>query len=206
MTRTVLIVDDHPMVRAAVATLLQGSDFAVIANAASARSALAAIAEHRPDMVILDIAMPGGSGLDVLRGLRGDGDSLPVIILTAGMDDYPLAEALGLDVEGIVLKSSDPAYLLTCLEAVRDGGRWIDPDLRERADALAASGLASPLSPRERQLVGLVVKGLRNREIAARLGITEGTVKVYLHAIFARLGVTSRTELAAYAADKGLAD
>ena len=206
MTRTVLIVDDHPIVRSAVATLLKGSDFSVVASAANARSALAAIDDHRPDMIILDIAMPGGSGLELLRGLRGSGDRRPVVILTAGIDDYPLAEALGMGVDGIVLKSSDPAFLLACLEAVRDGGRWLDPDLSDRAEAMAKYNQASPLSPRDRRLIGLVAKGLRNREIAARMGITEGTVKVYLNAIFNKLGVASRTELAAYAAEKGLGD
>ena len=204
MTSTVLIVDDHPIVRSAVTMLLTGTDFSVVASAANARSALAAITDHRPDMVILDIAMPGGSGLDVLRSLRENGDLRPVIILTAGIDDYPLAEAMSLGVDGIVLKSSDPAYLLTCLEAVQGGRNWLDPDVSERAEAMAQTGLASPLSPRDRQLVGLVAKGLRNREIAARMGITEGTVKVYLNAIFNKLGVASRTELAAFAAEKGL--
>ncbi len=206
MTRTVLIVDDHPIVRSAVATLLKGSDFSVVASAANARSALAAIGDHRPDMIILDIAMPGGSGLELLRSLRGNGDRRPVVILTAGIDDYPLAEALGMGVDGIVLKSSDPAFLLACLESVRDGGQWLDPDLSARAEAMAKYNQSSPLSPRDRRMIGLVAKGLRNREIAARRGITDGTVKVYLNAIFNKLGVASRTELAAYAAEKGLGD
>ena len=205
MTARVLIVDDHPMIRSAVALLLDGSDFSITASAANASSAIDAVDASDPDLVILDIAMPGGSGLDVLRRLRsGGGDSRPVVILTAGIDDFALAEALALAVDGIVMKNSDPSHLLQCLEAVRSGAQWLDPDIQDRADALGGRDAEPMLSPRERQLVALVAQGLRNRDIAAQLGITEGTVKVYLHAIFDKLGVGSRTELAIRAGQMGL--
>ena len=205
MTARVLIVDDHPMIRSAVAMLLDGSDFSITASAADASSAIDAVQAGDPDLVILDIAMPGGSGLDVLRQLRsGGGDARPVVILTAGIDDFALAEALSLSVDGIVMKNSDPAHLLQCLEAVRSGTQWLDPDISDRAEALAGRGAEPVLSQRERQLVALVAQGLRNRDIAARLGITEGTVKVYLHAIFDKLGVGTRTELAIRAGQMGL--
>jgi two-component system nitrate/nitrite response regulator NarP len=202
MTTKILIVDDHPMIRSAVAALLGGSDFAIAATADNAEAASAAIGDSDPDMVILDLAMPGASGLDVLRRLRERGDKRPVIILTAGIDDYPLTEALSLGVNGIVMKNNDPALLLDCLESVQDGRRWLDPDVQARSDQLAKLG--PPLTQRERKLVMLVARGLRNRDIAAELGITEGTVKVYLHAIFDKLGVANRTELAIRAAEVGL--
>jgi two-component system nitrate/nitrite response regulator NarP len=204
MKTRVLIVDDHPMIRSAVAALLQGSDFEVAASAGSADMAVYAIAEHDPDIVILDLAMPGGSGLDVLRQLRGQGDKRPVIILTAAIEDFRLRDALGLAVNGIVLKNNDPALILDCLQAVEAGRRWIDPDLTERAAGVGKDGGATVLTPRERKLVALVAQGMRNREIAAELGITEGTVKVYLHSIFDKMGVASRTELAIRAAEEGL--
>ena len=206
MTARILIVDDHPMIRSAVAMLLDGSDFTVAATAGSAEAASDAIAEHDPDIVILDLAMPGGSGMDVLRRLRGDGDKRPVIILTAAIDDFRLREAMRLEVNGIVMKDNDPAFLLDCLQSVRRGRQWLDPDLRERAAGLAARGPDAALSRRERQVVALVALGRRNREIAGELGITEGTVKVYLNAIFDKLGVASRTELAIRAGEEGLAD
>jgi two-component system nitrate/nitrite response regulator NarL len=203
MTCRVLIVDDHPMIRSAVAMLLDGTDFAIAATADSVESALAAIAGEDPDLVILDLAMPGESGLEVLRRLRAAGDRRPVIVLTAGIDDFSLRDALALAVDGIVLKNNDPAQLLDCLQAVRAGGRWLDPDLAERAAEQETRGPPAPLSARERRLVQLVSRGLRNREIAAELGITEGTVKVYLHALFDKLGVSTRTELAIRSGEDG---
>lgn len=202
MTSRILIVDDHPMIRSAVAMLLGGSEFAIVASAGTADSAISAIRDEDPDMVILDLAMPGGSGLEVLRRLRAEGDRRPVIILTAAIDDFSLREAIGLAVDGIVMKNNDPAFLLDCLQSVQDGGRWIDPDLEERAAELGKHGPHPALSARDRKLVALVARGLRNREIAAELGITEGTVKVYLHSIFEKLGVASRTELAIRARER----
>lgn len=204
MTGRLLIVDDHPMIRSAVASLLEGTEFSITASAGTTEAAMLAIVEHNPDMIILDIAMPGGSGLEVLRRLRAEGDRRPVVILTAAIDDFQLGEALRLAVDGIVMKNNDPALLLECLESVRYREPWLDPDLKARADGLASRGAEAGLSPRERQLVALVAQGLRNREIAAELGITEGTVKVYLHAIFDKLGVANRTELAIRAGEGGL--
>ena len=203
MTSRVLIVDDHPMIRSAVAMLLDGSPFTVVGSAGSADSAIEAIRTHDPDMIILDLPMPGGSGLEVLRHMRTANDRRPVIILTAAIDDYRLGEAMDLTVEGIVMKDNDPAFLLECLQAVRVGDRWIDPEVKERAEVLARRGPRTALSRRERELAALVARGLRNREIAGELGITEGTVKVYLNAIFDKLGVANRTELAIRAAEEG---
>jgi two-component system, NarL family, nitrate/nitrite response regulator NarL len=202
MSTSVLIVDDHPMIRSAVALLLEGTGFRVAASADNAQSALDRIQLDNPDIVILDLAMPEGSGLDVLRKIRTQGDKRPVIILTAAIDDHRLASALALSANGIVMKNSDPAHLLDCLEAVRSGASWIDPDLRDRAAAASERGAPERLAPREQEIVALVSQGLRNRDIASQLGITEGTVKVYLHAIFEKLGVSSRTELAIQSAER----
>jgi two-component system nitrate/nitrite response regulator NarP len=204
MKSRVLIVDDHPMIRSAVAMLLQGSDFEVTASASNPDAAIEATGEHDPDILILDLAMPGGSGIDVLRQMRGQGDKRPVIILTAAIEDFRLREALALAVDGIVMKNNDPALLLDCLQAVQAGKRWIDPELAERVAGIGKQDRAIKLTPRERKLVALVAQGLRNREIAGELGITEGTVKVYLHSIFEKLDVASRTELAIRAAEEGL--
>jgi two-component system nitrate/nitrite response regulator NarP len=206
VTSRILIVDDHPMIRSAVATLLEGTEFAVTASAGNVEAATAAIRDHDPDLIVLDLAMPGGSGMEVLRRLRAEGDRRPVVILTAAIEDFRLREAMTLAVDGVVMKNNDPAFLLDCLQAVRGGGRWFDPDLEQRATEHKKRGVRTGLTPRDRKLIGLVAQGKRNRDIAAEIGITEGTVKVYLHAIFEKLGVASRTELAIRAAEEGLGD
>jgi two-component system nitrate/nitrite response regulator NarP len=118
------------------------------------------------------------------------------------MDDTQLLSADSLKPEGIVLKTSDPALLIECMDRVRSGGSWVDPDIAERTRQASERAAQGPsLTPRERELIDLVRRGLRNRDIAAELRVTEGTVKVYLHAIFDKLGVDNRTELAMRAAE-----
>lgn len=201
MTR-VLLADDHPMIGAALDMLLRGSDYELIGRARSGSDALAQVHRHKPDLLLLDVNMPDGSGIDVLRQLREARRPLSVILLTAGMDDAQLLAADRLNPEGIVLKTSDPALLLKCMEQVRHGESWVDPEIAERTRLAKERAERAPtLTPRERELVELVRQGLRNRDIAAQLGVTEGTVKVYLHAIFDKFGVDNRTELAMRAAD-----
>ncbi|WP_294123717.1 response regulator transcription factor [Sphingomonas sp.] len=198
MTR-VLLADDHPMIRTALEVLLRDTSYELAGIAGTGEAALAELERLDPEILLLDLQMPGGSGMDVLRQIRAKKKPVKVILLTAAIDDHTLLEAKALKVHGMVLKNSDPSYLLDCLDTVRLGRTWIDPELIERAGELAKAGKRSAhrgLAPRERQLVDFVRRGLRNREIAEQLGVTEGTVKAYLHAVFEKLGVSSRTELA----------
>ena len=196
MTR-VLLADDHPMIGSALEMLLRGTDYELVGRARSGTEALEHVARLKPDLVLLDVNMPDGSGIDVLRRLRKAGEERPIILLTAGLDDPQLIAADDLEPDGIVLKTSDPALLLECMDQVLKGKTWVDPEVVARTTAAKQRSVSLPsLTPRERELVELVRQGLRNRDIAARLGVTEGTVKVYLHSIFDKLGVGSRTELA----------
>jgi two-component system nitrate/nitrite response regulator NarL len=194
----ILLADDHPMIRTAIDVLLRETGFEIVGTAASGDEALREIERLEPDTLLLDLKMPGGSGMDVLRKVAGQEKRPRVVLLTAAIDDSSLLEAKALKVEGIVLKNSDPAYLLECLERVERGGSWVDPEVGERLGELAERFKAGrpPLAPRERELIRCVARGLRNRQIAEQLGVTEGTVKVYLHAVFDKLDVKNRTELA----------
>jgi two-component system nitrate/nitrite response regulator NarP len=205
---TILLADDHPMIRTAIEVLLRDTDYRIAGTAKTGEDALRGVEQLTPDILLLDLSMPGGHGMDVVRKLRADGRTTNVVLLTAAIDDSSLLEARALGVRGMVLKNSDPAYLIECLDRVRSGGSWIDPELtarmKELADTLGDTGRAA-LAPRERELIRFVRQGLRNREIAKELGVTEGTVKVYLHGVFDKLGVSSRTELAVRA-DEFLAE
>ena len=197
--KRLLLADDHPMIRNAIEMLLRDTGFEIVGMTGTGQSTLEAMERLKPDIVLLDIQMPGGTGIEVLRRLRSARSAAKVVLLTAAIDDGALLEARALKVQGIVLKNSDPAFLLDCLESVAAGRSWLDPELKARARQLAAApsrGRPVPLAPRERELIAFVAKGLRNREIAEQLGVTEGTVKVYLHAIFEKLGIGNRTELA----------
>ena len=204
----ILLADDHPMIRTAIEVLLRDTDYEIVATAGSGEEALQRVAEVRPDILLLDLSMPRGTGMDVIRSLHSNGGAPHVIVLTAAIDDSSLIEAGTLGVRGMVLKNSDPAYLLECLDRVQAGGTWIDPELSARTQELTQTygeRRRPALAPRERQLIRFVRQGLRNREIAKELGVTEGTIKVYLHGVFDKLGVSSRTELA-IRADEFLAE
>jgi two-component system, NarL family, nitrate/nitrite response regulator NarL len=198
----VLLVDDHPMIAAALEMLLRETDYQLVGRARSVAEANSELGKQKPDLLLLDVNLPDGSGIDVLRRLSRGRSRPKVILLTAGMDDSQLLAAAELEPEGMVLKTSDPSLLIECMDAVVDGKAWVDREIAERT-GLARERAAStpPLTRRERELIELVRQGLRNRDIASELGVTEGTVKVYLHAIFDKLRVENRTELALRAAD-----
>jgi two-component system nitrate/nitrite response regulator NarP len=192
-----LVADDHPMIRTALDVLLKGTEFEIAGWASSGSEAIRTVGALNPDILLLDVRMPDGTGIDVLRHFRDQGDRRKIVLLTAEMTDPALMDAVHLKADGIVLKNADPANLLDCLKTVATGRQWIDPELGDRATAAgAAARTRIALAPRERELIGLVRRGLRNREIASELGVTEGTVKVYLHSIFDKTGVANRTELA----------
>jgi two-component system nitrate/nitrite response regulator NarL len=201
MTR-VLIADDHPIILSGAEAMLRGSAFEVVAKFSNGSEVLAAIDEIAPDIMILDVQMPSCTGLDVLRTLRRRGDERPIILLTAEIDQANMAEALALRVNGLILKERASESLMECLAAVSSGRQWIDESLLQQAREAPRGDDKAPLaslSPRELSVAQLVIQGMRNREIAASLGITEGTVKVHLYRVYEKLGVSSRTELLIHA-------
>lgn len=203
-----LIAEDDPLTLAGIEMLLDKTNFEIVAKVNSGAAALEILPSARPDMLILDNSMPERTGLDVLRTLRNRGDTRPVILLTGSLNDLITKEAMQLGVNGIVIKSTAPRDLLICLETVAQGRRWLDQEVMQRAMDLAMSPDVSRdpfegLSARERAVASLVQRGLRNKEIADELGLTEGTVKVHLHKVFDKLGVRSRTDLILLAQERG---
>jgi two-component system nitrate/nitrite response regulator NarP len=206
---TVLLADDHPFMRAGVEAVLRGTRYQLVATANNGDEALAAVAQESPDICIFDVRMPKRSGVEALQAMREKGDTRPVVLLTAELGDYALLSAVKAGVNGIVLKDGAEDALLGALDRVAAGDRAIPPPLLQRALDLSLAGdkadpLAS-LAPRERQIASHVGRGLRNREIADALAMSEGTVKVYLHTIYQKLGIKNRTELAliAHAIENG---
>ncbi|SMC67344.1 response regulator transcription factor [Novosphingobium sp. B1] len=202
----VLVADDHGFIRAGVEAVLRGTQFSVVAATASGEETLDAIKTHDPAIVLLDINMPGMNGVQTLEVLRSRGDMRPVVLLTAEINDRQLIKVMRAGVEGIVSKDGAEDGLIDVLEKVHQGHRAIAPSFLQRALDLSlkpeAMGPLAKLNPRERKIAALVARGLRNRDIGAELGIGEGTVKVYLHTIYQKLGIENRTELALMAVNE----
>jgi two-component system nitrate/nitrite response regulator NarP len=196
----VLLADDHPFMRAGVEAVLRGTRYELVVTANDGEEALAAVARQNPDICIFDVRMPKRSGVEALQAMRESGDMRPVVLLTAELGDFSLLSAVRAGVNGIVLKDGAEDALVAALDKVAAGDKAIPQPLLQRALDLSLSGdkadpLAS-LAPRERQIAAHVGRGLRNREIADALAMSEGTVKVYLHTIYQKLGIKNRTELA----------
>ncbi|KQY75377.1 response regulator transcription factor [Brevundimonas sp. Root1423] len=210
MTR-VLIADSHPLVILGIEALLRGSDFEIVGKVRDGIAAMAAVKSRQPDIVVLDAALPLRSGIEVVRSLRSRDDGRCVVLLTAGITDAEMLEALDLKVQGLVPKEGEHLLLMSCLKEVSQGRQWIERSLMQRAFSIARAGETKPmrnsgLTLRERAVAYLVTRGLRNREIGEELGIVEGTVKVTLNRMFTKLNIDNRVELAMLMRDSSLSD
>ncbi len=207
----VVLADDHPIVLGGLVQLLSAEpDITVVARCTNGNEALAAIAREHPQVVIADLTMPGRSGIDLLRELRAMRSPARLILLTARIEHEQVLEALKLGVAGVILKESAPLQILDSIRRVAAGGQWIDPVISSRTlegVLRRQSGVrkaAAVLTAREIEVVRLVARGLRNKEIADQLSITEGTVKAHLRTIFEKLGIDSRMKLIVYAREMRL--
>lgn len=207
----IVLADDHPIVLDGLEQLFGTEpDIEVVARVTSATAAVRALEEFKPDVLVLDLAMPGHDGLWVMKQAASRGLSARIVLLTAHVDEQQLLEAVRLDVAGVVLKEMAPRLLVECVRKVHAGEKWLEKHLVARAMERRSSReqelsrLAALLTSRELEIVRLAAEGLRNREIAERLSITEGTVKIHLHNIYEKLGVTGRSQLILYATREGL--
>lgn len=195
----VVLAEDQGMVRGAFAQLLDlESDIAVVATASDGVAALAAVHEHRPDVLLTDIEMPGMTGLDLAARLAGEAGAPRVVMVTTFARSGYLRRALDHGVAGYVLKDAPIDQLADTVRRVHAGGRVIDPAL-----AVAAWEGTDPMTDRERDVLRLAGDGLPNAEIATRLHLAEGTVRNYLSTVIAKLGVRNRVEAARLATERG---
>lgn len=198
----VLLVDDHPVVRAGLAGLLSATeDLEVVGEAADGAAALEIAAASAPDVVLMDISMPGMDGVTATRRLLDSGFAGAVVMLTSYAERDRVTDALGAGAVGYLLKDSEPGEVLAAIRAAASGHAPIDPRV---AGALLPSRTPAPgadLSSREREVLDLVAQGLANKQIARRLGIAERTVKVHVGNVFRRIGVADRTSAALWARD-----
>ena len=201
----IVIVDDHPIVLAGLTALLSAErDLAVVAHCADGYEAVRAVAAHKPDVLVVDQDMPAMDGVGVLKHLRTAGDQTSLVLL-ATANNQKLADALSLDVQGIVFKHSDPRQLIRCLREVGAGRRWLDASLNGHPRLAAGGEVLDGLTRRQIEVARAAVSGLSNKELASRLGVSEGTIKNHLHAIYERLRLDGRLALLLYLKEKALA-
>lgn len=191
----VLIVDDHPMVleylSAAVGKALP---HALVRTSGTLADALEVAREHRLDLVLLDLGLPGCGGIDSVLRFRKDCPEATVLVVSSNDDRDSITGALAVGAAGFVPKSAGPKALLQALRMVADGGRYIPPELESAAAAGGRAGEAA-LTERQRAVLACMLQGLNNSQIADALGIAEATVKQHAHAVYQAFGVSSRVDL-----------
>lgn len=211
MTR-VMVADDHSLFRDGIVSLLEAAGFDVVAEAGTGKDILEAIRNSAPDLVLLDLTMPGMSGLEALKQIRLEHPDVKVVILTVSDDDDDLMAAIQAGASGYLLKDLDSQEFLELLSGLEHGEA---PMTRKTAGRLM-SRLATPhhdssktlphLSDRELEVLGLVSKGMANRTIADKLSISENTVKYHMKNILQKLDVQNRTEAVSHALQNGLVE
>jgi len=205
----VILADDHAVVRKGIRDFLrEPGDITVVAEAATGDEALALIRQHRPDVAVLDIQMPGRTGLEVTRAVRAEQLPVGVLILTAYDDDPFVMTALQAGANGYVMKSAEPEELVAAVRAVHDGKSALDPSILRKVMATltdgSPSGTVEKLSAREIEVLRLAARGYTNKAIGAQLGISDRTVQGHLTNVYGKLGVASRTEAVTRAIHMGL--
>jgi two-component system response regulator DevR len=206
----VLVADDHPVVREGVISILTAdAEIRVLADCASGEDALRYLAENRVDILVIDVRLPGMSGVEVCAVLRERQPRLRTVILTAFPGDGVLMEALAAGARGFVLKESGPAVLRSAVRAVAKGDTYVDPRVTAKLVAVATRGRQAKgpfgLTMQELRVVELLPRGLTNRQIGGELGVSEATVKTHLHNAMRKLQAANRAQVVAVAQREGLA-
>jgi DNA-binding NarL/FixJ family response regulator len=202
-----LVVDDHWLVRLGLTNLFTNlRHFALVADANTAAGAIAAARTHAPDVVIMDVRLPDGSGIEACRQIRSDNAHTRVIMLTSFSDEDAVIAAILAGASGYLLKQSEPERLIVAVETAAAGGSLLDPAVSDtvlrwmRGAAATAGRSADRLSDQERKILPLIAEGKTNRQIAGELYLSEHTVKTYVSGLLKKLQLVRRAEAAAYIA------
>jgi two-component system, NarL family, nitrate/nitrite response regulator NarL len=203
---SIVVADDHPVVLRGIVEVLQSSrNMKVVATCSHGTAAMEAIRTIAPDVAVLDIAMPGVNGVEVLTHIATTGGETKVVFLTATVPDKQILAAMSRGAKAIMFKDAAPEDLVECVRKVASGGTWFPSELvdaaleRETGRQLHVERISQLLTAREREIMLLVAEGLPNKLVARRLVVSEGTVKIHLHNIYQKLGVANRTALTALA-------
>ncbi|MEH1027800.1 response regulator transcription factor [Micromonospora profundi] len=200
-----LIVDDHPVVRDGLRGMFTGDpDFEVVGEARDGAEALALAANSRPDVVLMDLRMPGMDGVTAIGRLVGSGSPAKVLVLTTYDTDADVLPAIEAGATGYLLKDAPREELVRAVRAAARGEAVLSPSVAGRLMGRLRAPAEEPLSHRELEVLAMVAKGTSNREAAARLFISEATVKTHLLHVYAKLGVNDRAAAVAVAYDRGL--
>lgn len=198
----ILVVDDHPIMRFGIATIINATpDMTAIAQAGSGEEAIELYEQHLPDITLMDLQLPGMSGVDAIRRIMGRHRDALFVVLTTYEGDEDIHQALEAGARSYIIKGMQHDALVSALRRVHSGGRFLPAPVSR---ALSSRTPNSDLSAREREVLKLIVKGRSNRDIARELGITEATVKCHVGVILMRLNVTDRTQAAIAALQRGL--
>jgi DNA-binding NarL/FixJ family response regulator len=209
MSIKLLIADDHEVVRSGLKTILAGTDIKIVAEASTGEQAVRLALKHEPDVVLLDIRMPEGDGLNALGRIKLDRPSMPILILSTYDNPTYVARAVALGAAGFLLKDMTREKLIEVIHTAAAGqSAWTREELRRVTGALATPRLAAdvevPLTQRESEVLRQLAYGLTNKEIALALHISYETVKEHVQHILRKVGVSDRTQAAVWAVRKGL--